>query len=156
MKLIDGAVASVAPVVPILGGVRATVWFALMVVFFAFGGVQSCRLHSAQTKQSLLSNANDLWQQADQNNRKAIADFQRANSAWAARAAANKQANADALASLAKINTGLSKDLLAKQQALEKLYAKYPAVKKWAATGAPAAVSDVLYDGLPKDKNRNR
>lgn len=130
--------------IALLGGVRATVFLAVAVLLLAAFGVQTVRLDHRTGERDKLQADSVLWQQANRDNVKAIADLSAANAAWADAARAG-QARAEAAAQkIAQEREQHARELEEARNERGVIYATDPNAAAWGRTRVPARIADQL------------
>lgn len=129
-----------AALLELIGGVRAAVFLALLLIVATVAGAQTWRLHSAEAREAKLAGAAATYQAAQATNLSAIEALRQRLSDLAAARALERRQQADAVARADQRAHELQRALAARTKALEALYAKDPDAARWGAPAVPLGV----------------
>lgn len=136
-----------AALLKLLGGVRAAIFAGLLVLAAAGAGVQTWRLHSAQTREAMLQAAVADWRAAQTTNLGTIDALRARLQALAAARRAERKQQAEAVARAMNTAQALQRDLDTRNAELEALHARDPEARRWGAVPVPAGVLRQLPGG---------
>ena len=129
-----------AALLQLVGGVRAAVFAGLAAVLLVGVGVQTWRLHSAQTREAKLTAAAATYQAAQATNLSTIDALRQRLADLAAARALERQRQAEAVARAETRANKLRRALAARTKALEEFYAQDPDAARWGAAAVPYGV----------------
>lgn len=130
--------------VKLLGGVRAAIFAALMLVFAVGSGVQSWRLADAQEERDLWAKASAAAHDANATNVQTIADLKAANEVWADLALATEQRAAEAVDAVARERDALAAELDERRRERRGLYEQDQEAAAWSRARVPDSVARQL------------
>lgn len=136
-----------AALLELVGGVRAAIFAGLLVLVATGAGVQTWRLHSAQTREAKLQAAVADWRAAQTTNLGTIQGLRDRLQALADARRAEREAQAEAVARALNHAQALQRDLDARNAELEALYARDPEARRWGAVPVPVGVLRQLPGG---------
>jgi hypothetical protein len=141
-----------AALLDMVGGVRAAVFAGLAALLLVGVGVQTWRLHSAETREAKLTAAAATYRAAQATNLSTIDALRQRLADLAAARALERRQQADALARAETRAHELQRALAARTLALEALYATDPDAARWGAAAVPHGVLRQLPGGADADR----
>jgi hypothetical protein len=129
-----------AALLELVGGVRAAIFAGLLVLVATAVGVQTWRLHSAETREAKLRAAVADWRAAQGTNLSTIEALRQRLSNLAAARALERQQQAEAVTRAQARAAALAKNLAARTAELERLYATDPDAARWGTAAVPYGV----------------
>lgn len=134
-----------APLIAILGGVRASAFAAALGVALVALWVRGDQLEAAELTIAKRDATIAVYGAANESNTRAIRDLSAANQRWRAAASSNRANLAAAVEHLNAANTEASRALETERQRRADIYRENPNAQSWADRPVPAAVADSLH-----------
>ena len=134
-------------ILELVGGIRAAVFLGLLILVAIAAGVQTWRVHSAETREAKLEASLADWRAAQTTNLGTIQVLRVRLASLAAARALEAEKQAEQVLAAQKAAKAAQRAYEARQRQLERLYASDPAAARWGAVPVP----DGVLPNLPGD-----
>lgn len=135
---------NIAAFLKLIGGVRAAIFAGICLLLAASLGVQTVRLDRRTNQRDVLQAQSAVWEQANQDNVKAIADLRNANGTWASLASKTSKKAEQAEATIDGLREQLAKKQEQSRRERGEIYANDPDAAAWGRARVPARIADQL------------
>lgn len=131
-------------IIALLGGVRGTIFAGIALALLIAAGIQHHNLGQKQDKIDGLNAQALVWEAANRDNVKALADLRKANAAWANQARDTERKAARAVEAVSQERDALAARVETLRRERGEIYDRNPDAAAWGREPVPGAIADQL------------